>query len=45
LVAGDELPSERQLMAEFGVGRTAIREALFHLQRGHGSHPRMPKSS
>ncbi len=33
LVAGAELPSERQLMAEFGVGRTAIREALFHLQR------------
>ena len=33
LVAGTELPSERQLMAEFGVGRTAVREALFHLQR------------
>jgi len=33
LVAGAELPSERQLMAEFNVGRTAIREALFHLQR------------
>src|SRR5260370_26788115 len=33
LVAGGALPSERQLMAEFGVGRTAIREALFHLQR------------
>src|ERR1700747_2312264 len=33
LVAGAELPSERQLMAEVGVGRTAIREALFHLQR------------
>jgi DNA-binding FadR family transcriptional regulator len=33
LVAGAELPSERQLMAEFGVGRTAIREALFHLQQ------------
>src|SRR6185312_446185 len=33
LLAGTELPSERQLMAEFGVGRTAIREALFHLQR------------
>src|SRR5258705_12649176 len=33
LVAGADLPSERQLMAEFGVGRTAIREALFHLQR------------
>jgi GntR family transcriptional repressor for pyruvate dehydrogenase complex len=33
LMAGAELPSERQLMAEFGVGRTAIREALFHLQQ------------
>jgi len=33
LVAGAELPSERQLMAEFSVGRTAIREALFHLER------------
>jgi DNA-binding FadR family transcriptional regulator len=33
LVAGAELPSERQLMAEFGVDRPAIREALFHLQR------------
>src|SRR5712672_2990800 len=33
LVAGAELPSERQLMAEFGVGLTAIREALFHLQQ------------
>lgn len=31
--AGEELPSERDLMREFGVGRTAVREALFHLQR------------
>lgn len=30
---GDELPSERDLMKEFGVGRTVVREALFHLQR------------
>ncbi|MCB1376751.1 MAG: FCD domain-containing protein [Alphaproteobacteria bacterium] len=30
---GSELPSERDLMREFGVGRTAVREALFHLQR------------
>jgi len=30
---GEELPSERELMKEFGVGRTAVREALFHLQR------------
>lgn len=30
---GSELPSERELMKDFGCGRTAIREALFHLQR------------
>ena len=30
---GEELPSERELMREFGVGRPAIREALFHLQK------------
>jgi GntR family transcriptional repressor for pyruvate dehydrogenase complex len=29
---GDLLPSERELMREFGVGRPAIREALFHLR-------------
>ena len=33
LEAGVELPSERDLMKEFGVGRPAVREALFHLQR------------
>ena len=33
LEAGAELPSERELMKEFAVGRTAVREALFHLQR------------
>ncbi len=33
LPAGAELPSERDLMREFGVGRPAVREALFHLQR------------
>lgn len=33
LPAGAELASERDLMKEFGVGRTAVREALFHLQR------------
>ena len=33
LAAGAELPSERDLMKEFAVGRTAVREALFHLQR------------
>jgi GntR family transcriptional repressor for pyruvate dehydrogenase complex len=30
---GDALPSERELMAHFGVGRPAIREALFALKR------------
>ena len=29
---GDELPSERSLMKDLGVGRPAIREALFALQ-------------
>jgi GntR family transcriptional repressor for pyruvate dehydrogenase complex len=33
LEPGAELPSERDLMREFGCGRTAVREALFHLQR------------
>ena len=27
------MPSERELMREFGVGRPAVREALFHLNR------------
>ena len=30
---GDQLPSERQLMVRFGVGRTAVREALYSLQK------------
>ena len=30
---GDQLPSERELMQMYGVGRPAIREALFSLQR------------
>jgi DNA-binding FadR family transcriptional regulator len=30
---GDVLPSERELVETFGVGRSAIREALFALQR------------
>jgi DNA-binding FadR family transcriptional regulator len=33
LRAGETLPSERDLMTLFGVGRTSIREALFALQR------------
>jgi GntR family transcriptional regulator, sialic acid-inducible nan operon repressor len=33
LKAGETLPSERELMVLFGVGRTSIREALFALQR------------
>jgi len=30
---GDNLPSERQLMRRFGVGRPAVREALFTLSK------------
>ncbi len=30
---GDQLPSEREMMRQFGVGRPAIREALFALER------------
>lgn len=30
---GEQLPSERDLMREFGVGRPAVREALFHLAK------------
>lgn len=30
---GDQLPSERQLMERFGVGRPAVREALYSLQK------------
>jgi GntR family transcriptional repressor for pyruvate dehydrogenase complex len=33
LQEGSALPSERELMRLFGVGRTAIREALFALER------------
>ncbi|ALM52385.1 transcriptional regulator NanR [Halomonas huangheensis] len=29
----DQLPSERELMEQFGVGRPAVREALFYLQK------------
>ena len=33
LQPGDPLPSERELTVQYGVGRTAVREALFHLQK------------
>jgi len=33
LSPGDSLPSERELMAQFGVARSSVREALFLLQR------------
>ena len=33
LQPGDKIPSERELMAEFGAGRSSVREALFTLQR------------
>lgn len=33
IMPGEALPSEREMMREFGVGRPAVREALFHLQR------------
>ena len=33
LQENDQLPSERELMHEFGVGRPAVREALFYLQQ------------
>jgi DNA-binding FadR family transcriptional regulator len=33
LKPGETLPSERELMSTFGVGRSSVREALFSLQR------------
>lgn len=33
LVVGDQLPSERDLMAHYGVGRPAVREALLWLNK------------
>jgi DNA-binding FadR family transcriptional regulator len=33
LLPGEQIPSERELTATFGVGRTAVREALFALNR------------
>lgn len=47
LSPGDALPSERELMAEYGVGRPAIREAMQSLQHmgvvdiRHGGRPRL----
>jgi GntR family transcriptional regulator, sialic acid-inducible nan operon repressor len=47
LGVGDFLPSEREIMQQFGVGRPAVREALFALQRmglvvvGTGERPRV----
>jgi GntR family transcriptional repressor for pyruvate dehydrogenase complex len=46
---GDQLPPERKLMEQFGVGRPAIREALFYLQKlgfvaiRNGTRPRVIK--
>ena len=33
LAAGDNLPSERDLMSQYGVGRPAVREAMQALER------------
>jgi len=47
--AGDQLPSERDLMKLFGVGRPAIREGLFSLQKmglvmvGNGARARVTR--
>lgn len=30
---GDQLPSEREMMEAYGVGRTSVREAIFSLQK------------
>lgn len=44
---GDRLPSERELMEMFDVGRSSVREALFSLQRkgllkiNRGDRPRV----
>ena len=48
---GDVLPSERELMSQYSVGRPAIREAMQNLQRmglvsiRHGGRPRIAKPS
>lgn len=51
LEPGDFLPSERELMTDFEVGRPAIREAMQNLQRmglveiRHGERPKVAKPS
>ena len=51
MAPGDVLPSERELMARFHVGRPAIREAMQNLQRlglidiRHGERPRVARPS
>ncbi len=51
LAPGDPLPSERELMARYGIGRPAIREAMQALQRmgvveiRHGGRPRVAQPS
>ncbi len=51
LKPGDTLPSERELMAQYQVGRPAIREAMQNLQRmgvaeiKHGERPRVAEPS
>lgn len=50
-VAGDQLPSERELMETYGVGRPAIREALQNMAQlglisiAHGERARVAKPS
>lgn len=51
LCPGDALPSERELMARYGVGRPAIREAMQGLEHmglvtiRHGERPRVAQPS
>lgn len=51
MLPGDVLPSERELMALYSVGRPAVREAMQNLERmglieiRHGERPRVAKPS